>query len=180
MIDLRHGLPDCIEVGGERIPVRTDFRVWIEFMRSLQEDGVASYCIFDEPPEGTAWVRAAVDFAESRNATPRAGGSGERVFDWILDGDFIVGSFRQAYGIDLTTAELHWHVFLALFRSLPEGTKMGEIMGYRGYQKPSKKPEAQMRELKRAWALPPVRTPESKAMLEWQKAAFGNIAIGGD
>lgn len=180
MIDLRHSLPNSLDVDGVRVPIRTDFRVWMEFLRSLQEDGVASYCVFDDPPEGAAWVRPAIEFAKSPVATPKGKGDSARVVDWILDGDYLVGSFWQAYGVDLTKTELHWHVFLALFRSLPEGAKMSEIMGYRAYRKDSKKPEKRYEELRRAWTLPPVRTAESRAMEEWARAAFGNVTIGGE
>lgn len=77
-----------------------------------------------------------------------------------------------------TVEGLHWHVFLALFRSLPEGTKMAEIMGYRGWNKndAKKKMEKQYEEAQRMWRLPPKKTAESKAIIEWQKKAFGDIA----
>lgn len=176
MIDLRYPLPTSLEVGGVLYEVETDFRVWLEFGRSIEDDGVALYSIFkSDRPGGTEWARAALEFYESKNATPHGGeGSGERTFDLILDGDYIVGAFRQVYGIDLTTARLHWHVFLALFRSLPEGCKMSDIMGYRSFKASDlkRKPEQQYAQLRKAWTLPPKEDP---AILEWQEQAFGNI-----
>lgn len=183
MIDLRFRLPTAIEVGGMEYELDTDFRTWIEWVRCIREEGIASYSIFNgERPEGSEWVEAAMEFARSENATPKARPDGGAVetFDFILDGDYIVGSFMQAYGIDLATVEyLHWHVFLALFRSLPEGTKMAEIMGYRGWRKndAKKKMEKQYEEAQRMWRLPPRRTAEAKAMIEWQKEAFGNVTF---
>lgn len=183
MIDLRFELPSSIEVGGRLYALDTDFRVWIEWLRCYQEESIASYCIFSgEHPEGTEWVDAALEFARSENATPRRTGSrgSSDTFDFILDGDYLVGSFMQAYGVNLATVEhMHWHVFLALFRSLPEGTKMAEIMGYRGWSKndAKKKMETQYAEAKRMWRLPPRKTAEAKAIIEWQKKAFGNIAF---
>lgn len=181
MIDLRFELPTSLEVGGRLFALNTDFRTWIEWLRCYREEAIASYCIFEgERPDGTGWVPAALEFAQSENATPRKSGEATReTFDFILDGDYLVGSFMQAYGINLATVEgLHWHVFLALFRSLPEGTKMAEIMGYRGWSKndAKKKMEKRYEEAQRMWRLPPKKTAESKAIIEWQKKAFGNIA----
>ena len=181
MIDLRFELPTAIEVGGRLFTVKTDFRVWIEWLRCFEEDEVASYCIFeDEVPDGNEWVSAAREFAVSENVTPRSvGGSrSEETFDFIRDGDYLVGSFMQAYGINLATVrDLHWHVFLALFRSLPDNTKMAEIMGYRAWRKSdmNKKMERQYEEAQRRWRLPPKETAEVRAIIEWQKEAFGNI-----
>lgn len=183
MIDLRFAqLPSAIEVDGELFALKTDFRVWIEFLRGCEEDELASYCIFeDRVPPGDSWVGAAMEFANSENATPRGGSGGgqEHAFDFLLDGDYIVGSFQQAYGIDLTDPELrmHWHRFLALFRSLPEDTKMAEIMGYRCYSKAQakRKPEAKMEEAKRRWTLPQRKTAANRAVVEWAEKAFGNI-----
>lgn len=53
------------------------------------------------------------------------------VFDYRCDAPYIVAAFQQAYGIDLTTAHLHWFRFRALFAALPEDTLMAKIMGWR-------------------------------------------------
>lgn len=175
MIDLRYALPTGIEVGGAFYELDTDFRVWLEFGRGIEEDGTATYAVFrGERPEGSEWVQAALEFYQSENATPHGGGGDERAYDLIRDGDYIVGSFWQAYGIDLTTAKLHWHVFLALFRSLPGDCKMAEVMGYRTFKASDlkRKPEQRYAELRKAWALPP---KQDRRMIDWQEQAFGNI-----
>lgn len=160
MIDLRNRhLPDMIESGGRAYRVDTDFRVWIEFERALEEEGVAIYDIFlNEIPDGEEWVSAAVEFLNSPNATPRATGtaSGERAIDNILDGDYIVASFQAAYGIDLTNPKMrmHWHRYKALLGGLPNGCKLSEIVGYRTWRRDTRKHETVMAEVKRAWALP--------------------------
>ena len=46
------------------------------------------------------------------------------IIDYVEDGEYIVGSFMQAYGIDLTICDMHWHMFKALLLSLPENSKM--------------------------------------------------------
>ncbi len=180
MIDIRYPLPTGIEVGGVFYKLNTDFRVWVEFLRAVEDDGIAPYDVFaGEAPDGNEWVEAALEFARSENETPRGGGGdGAQAVDFIRDGDYIVAAFWQAYGIDLTTAALHWHVFLALFRSLPSDTKMAEIMGYRTFKAASlnEKPKTQYERLRKAWTLPPKR---DAAIIDWQERAFGNISFPG-
>ena len=170
MIDLRFdGLPGSLVVDGEAVPVNTDFRAWIAFGYAA-ERGIADLRIFQD---GTApageWQEAAAEFYESPNPFPRGGADGgERVLDLVLDGDFIVAAFQQAYGIDLTDPGLsmHWHRFLALLRGLPEDTALSRVMGFRGWRADDGREgrEREMRERRAAWALPPIEEPLPYAM----------------
>lgn len=159
MIDLaRDSLPSALLVGGEAYEVRTSFRTWIAFARVLEAEGVFWTGVFArDVPESPEWRDAAVEFLASPNETPRrTGGDGPRTVDLLLDGDFIVAAFQQAYGIDLTEGDMHWHRFKALLNGLPEGTALSRIMGYRAYETPPKNADrdAEMRRLRRAWELP--------------------------
>ena len=82
----------------------------------------------------------------------------KRIIDIDLDAEYIYGSFIQAYGIDLIEVQgkLHWYEFRALLASLPDNTRMREIMGYRAYKKPSKSDthHSQMMKLQEQYALP--------------------------
>lgn len=170
MIDLRRGaLPSCLLVEGERFPIETGFRTWL----AIDDRGYITPAIFTERiPEGD-WLPAAREFLASENQCPHGVNSGsERTLDLVQDGDYITASFMQAYGIDLTTADMHWHLFLALLRGLPKQTKLAEIIGYRGYKNDKRKPETVMQQLKREWSLPP---KEDKALKAWAEQAFGNI-----
>lgn len=178
MIDLRYkGLPSAIECGGRLLRLKTDFRLWIEFERVLREKQVAWWGVLEEPPENDEWVPGALEFLESKNVRPVYPNSGgERMFDFVLDGDYIVASFWQAYGIDLTSIDyMHWHVFKALFNGLPKDTKMAEIIGYCSWEPSRKKYEDSMRELKNAWRLRDPATEEAKRdALEWARDFFGD------
>lgn len=92
-----------------------------------------------------------------------------RCFDFDLDGSYLVASFMAAYGIDLTTAEMHWHMFLALFRGLPDDSCIKKIMGYRSWRNDKSSYEQQMRNLAKAWALP---VEEDKAAKESTRKAI--------
>ncbi|MCM1463588.1 MAG: bacteriophage Gp15 family protein [Bacteroides sp.] len=69
----------------------------------------------------------------------RMGERGERTVDFEQDSPYIYAAFLQVYGIDLfrERGKLSWQKFLALFYSLPEGCKIGEIMAIRGRKLPS-------------------------------------------
>lgn len=176
MIDLRKQLPEALEVEGSFFSIKTDYRTWIDWLDQL-EGGTASYSIFeDEIPSGDAWVQAAMDFAMCEPATPRTTGKASPVkaVDFVRDGDYILGSFQHVYGIDLLTTDMHWHRFLALFRSLPEQAKMSEVMGYRLFRESDvkAKPVDRYKKARQAWTLP---AKKSQDIIDWQQEAFGNI-----
>lgn len=157
MIDLRNKvLPSKIEADGTVYELYTDFRVWLEFNRLHEEEGVISPHVLKGEPKGTEWETQALLFLSNPNSTPNyTSGSSRRGIDYIEDGEYIVASFQQAYGIDLTSCEyMHWHRFKALVIGLPSNTKMAEIIDKRMYRKSNKKPETIYAEEERAWRLP--------------------------
>lgn len=180
MIDLRNGaLPDYLEVDGERFRIVTDFRVWIainDFV--LTEKAVPLSFFVDDVPQGD-WFPAFQEFLLCRPVTPTGSSdvSAQDPFDFVRDGDYLVGSFMHAYGIDLTDPALsmHWHLFLSLFRCLPSDTKMAQIEGYRMWTSSKKKPETVYKEMQRAYTLPPRKTREDDDIIQWQKQAFGKV-----
>lgn len=175
MIDLeRYELPSALLVNGERVPVLTSFRVWLRFARILEDERLLWHGIFPggEPPESHEWIPAALEFLQSPNATPKEqADSQDRLLSLSLDGELIVAAFQQAYGIDLTEGDMHWHRFKALLGGLPAETMLARVMSYRGWEKPRSQSQdardAQMRKLKDAWTLPdPRREAEERAVLD--------------
>lgn len=174
MIDLREKtLPDYIEYDGERFNVETDFRTWIQFDHNLQHYGVIDSCVLKGRKPPVEAKDELLRFYLSPNITPKDSNHGERAVDMVWDGDYIVASFMQAYGIDLTTIDyMHWHVFKALLYGLPEDTVMGRIMGYRTYQKSHKKYEESMQDAKRRYTLPTMEElNERENLLKWAEEA---------
>lgn len=167
MIDLRfRGLPSCLECDGEEFELDTDFRTWIEFERMLRVERRLWLGIFKgKHPEGLGWIEGAIEFLQSKNVTPREGGSSVRALDYVLDGDYIVAAFQQAYGIDLTSIDyMHWHRFNALIVGLPDETRLAKVMGYRTWVKSDRKYEDEMREMRSRWMLPDDDTGEDEIM----------------
>lgn len=132
---------DTVTVSGREYPVETDFRVWVEFQSILTGDSKErekAECLagFMErlglPPSREA-LEAMLEFytAESRERTVASRRGRPMAFDFRQDSEYVYAAFMGAYGIDLTTAELHWWRFKALFKALPEDCELCRIMRYR-------------------------------------------------
>lgn len=132
--------PDTIMVDGTEYPVETDFRAWVRFQGILLADGTndakaAKICdLMSEMglPQTKESLDAMLQFyvgASTENNT--GGGKNVRAYDFEKDSEYIFSAFLDSYGIDLTTAHLHWWRFKALFKSLPEDCQMCKIMMYR-------------------------------------------------
>lgn len=174
MIDLREDLPSGIYSGGIFYELDTDFRTWIKFDHDFIYNKVASSYIFkgELPPDKDESLNAVLEFYKADEVTPQSdGNSNTRAIDLVLDGSYIVASFQQAYGIDLTIIEyMHWHRFQALLHGLPEDTILSRAISYRTYKKDSRKYDDIMASLRRKWTLPAIVDEQEEAkMLEWTK-----------
>lgn len=124
------------------------------------------------PPVPTkAVIEALGAFYSPSREVPRLEDQSESLLDMDIDADYIYAAFLQVYGIDLLEVDMHWHKFSALLGSLPQGTMLTDIIGYRGYKGNSKDPAYKERmKLKSIWALPqPVSEEEKEAMEEFNK-----------
>lgn len=184
MIDLASPQPlqTCLVVAGNEVPIDTSFRAWLRFGRILEETGLCDPSVLiGDAPEGGDWRPAALEFLGERPSTPRPSGKAQaRAYDIDEDAAYIVGSFQHAYGIDLTdpALDMHWHRFLALLRSLPEGAKLSEIAGYRTWSRSEAKRshESRMAELRSLWSLPDKGSGAAeRAIIQQQIEWFGDV-----
>ena len=178
MIDLKtKGLPNGIEIGGTPFLLDTDFRVWMTFperIGQLRDGEITGYRgLFLEryPTPGKAVIEALGRFYRPPREVPRAEETSERLLDLDIDADYVYAAFQQAYGIDLTEADMHWHKVSALLAAVPQGTTLTDIIGYRSYKGSSKDPlHKEHMKLKGMWALPqPVSDDEKEAIEEFNK-----------
>ena len=164
MIDLRNkGLPNAIMVNGNSFLIDTDFRKWIKVSKMLEEkctiielaeEVIQSISIAELLENSDEILSKLLEFYTNPNATPRGDSNDTTpIIDYVEDGEYIVGSFMQSYGIDLTICDMHWHMFKALLLSLPENSKMKQIMQMRSYKKSNVSYEKQQENLKKAWEL---------------------------
>jgi hypothetical protein len=187
VIDLSiKGLPDRVTVAGKSFLVLTDFRDWLKFDYKISHGENISILDF-------AWLlpevdkltlltyadeffMALIEFYKNPNSTPRAtGNSTAPAVDYSQDGEYIYAAFKQAYNIDLVDVDgLHWHKFKALFLSLPENTKMSEIMRLRTWERTKKDSETLYAEARDAWALPREKTAEEEETIKAINDLFYN------
>lgn len=177
MIDLRfQTLQTEIEVNGKHYALNTDYRYWLDFadvITDLDNKPNKLFNLFkdDIPKTLSDWeitIEKLKEFYTNLNSTPKVDNSksNDRLFDYVEDGEYIYASFFQAYKIDLLAVNMHWHLFLALFRGLPNNCKIKEIMNFRGYQKGGKSMDDSYAEAKRAWELPKIESKEDKERMD--------------
>lgn len=126
-------LPTTVTVFGENVTVNTDFRVGVsietEMLQSSPDvEGLLQlFYMNDIPKDVEEAAKQMIEFYanydengdendDNENAAPV---SKKRLYDFKQDADALTASFRQAYGIDLETDELHWWKFRRLMFGLP-------------------------------------------------------------
>lgn len=182
MIDLRYGLPNSI-IGnnGEPILLETDYRVWLQFMEDMKREDIdrdVSYLFANEPPIIDERIyNQLIMFLFNPSVTPRSEeASGEKVLDYIMDGEYIFSALYKVYGIDIVDMEMHWHKFQALCNNvIGDDTLWGYAKSMRGYNKPSKS-ETQDRiytKAKEVWSFPITVSEEVQEKVEEFDNYFG-------
>ena len=132
-------LPYKIRVGRKTYRLKPDFRNVLKMFDVLQDKelteaariDLAVRCIVKRPPKRRKDQMIVFLAARSALVKPPKNTGGERVTDFDQDADMIRAAFRQAYGIDLFRAKLHWQEFTELLNNLPDGTRYADIIGIR-------------------------------------------------
>ena len=136
-----NGYPDSVSVYGTKYPVNADFRIMCRFEIAIQKSdtaeitsAVSDFFIGDIPDNADLAVDAVLEFylcgKQAEGGKP-SGKNGKRCYDYNEDWKYFIAAFRQQYGIDLNTAELHWWEFSALFSGLTDDTELIKIMQIR-------------------------------------------------
>ena len=137
---LAEQLPYKIRVGRRTYRLKPDFRCVLQMFDVLQDKTLtetariylACKAIVRHPPRDLK--RQIVVFMLARETLlkpPKHTGKAEKVTDFDQDADMIRAAFRQAYGIDLFRAKLHWQEFTELLNNLPDGTRYANIIDIR-------------------------------------------------
>ena len=158
------GFKNLVTVGGESVPIRTDFRIWLLVNEILSSEAQAKDKIISVL--GLVYSKLPNSFFEAVSAAMKFYAAGKdgvscardiRVFDFKHDGELILAAFRQQYGINLLKENMHWHEFLALLSALGEDTMFIKVTRLRSMDL-SKIKDAERRRalarLKKAYALP--------------------------
>lgn len=138
-------LPDTVEISGKSYEIATDFRDWIAFFDMMADESfdkkqkmlTALQWFTKEIPDNISGAfNALADFASCSETkkTPEKSGNNPSTptLSWLYDSAYVLGAFRQVYGIDLIRTEyMHWWEFSALFEALPEDTPIKKRIAYR-------------------------------------------------
>lgn len=174
---LYESLPKSVVVDGVSYPVVTNFRDWIAFFDMMADDSyspkdkfMASMGWFTkEVPTNplSAW-EALLQFAscedspgnsdEDETEKDYSQQNSKTCFSWVYDSAYILGAYRQCYGMDLISMPfLHWYEFMALFEALPEDVPLKKRIGYRSInlaQIKDKERRKQIEQIRRNIAIP--------------------------
>lgn len=171
-------LPDYVEIGGKKYKINTDFKVWllvegIIFDSSLSMPKrlarVISLCYIELPPTLEDALLNIIKFFthkdEIENNNTEKSPPSKRIFSFEEDAPYIYCAFLKEYGIDLLKCDMHWWVFLDLFKGLGSDNRLMEIIKYRicDISKIKNKEErAFYLKQKRRYQLPDTRSEEEK------------------
>ena len=136
-------LPQTVEIGGRHIPVNPDFRVFVALEMQAEKSGCDLSSVVQEfycgkiPHDVEKAVEKFIAFYFCReaneNEAPETGKGKDagKCYDFAQDADALLASFLDAYGIDLSTAKLHWWTFRRLMLNLPPETPFMQRIKYR-------------------------------------------------
>lgn len=139
-MELTNSFPNQIKIGGKLYKINTDFRPCLKIMQAFEDSrllwfeqrAIVCALLFDDIPDNLeSAYNAAVRFLDcGRPPTER---TGNRVYSFVRDADFIYSAFLQTYGVDLRDPDtrLHWWKFCAMFSDLSNDTTFETIRMFR-------------------------------------------------
>jgi hypothetical protein len=135
-------LPDAVEIDGREYLLNTDFRTCLRVILAFEDPELTNAekqmvmlnNIYPEMPEN---IQAALDqankFLNGGNVekSEEEGVFLPRLYSFSKDANFIFAAFKQTHDIDLSTEQLHWWKFIALFMDLGGETTFSNLIQLR-------------------------------------------------
>ena len=141
---LTDDLPKTVLVDGKEYKIYTDFRDYIELHQMLidKRDDSEIYLYIQDlfideiPDDFVETIKAINEFKKGNTANQPKGNAvkskSKYVFSFLEDAPYIIGGFRECYGIDLLHIKyMHWWEFNALLESLNESCELKKRIYYR-------------------------------------------------
>lgn len=180
-------LPHQVEIGGVNYKINCDFKTSIKFELLIQESELSQHdkviealkLYFNDVPKDInsaidciLWFYSCGKYKKTRTTGSTGKQYANRLYSFNCDQKYIFSAFMQQYCIDLTSVDLHWWKFKALFESVSDSTTFGRILYYRGVDinsNMSKSEQSRIRRLKEVYALP-LTMAEQKNLEELEQA----------
>jgi hypothetical protein len=191
MAELFGAYPTNVEINGVKYPVETDFRLMMRLEIIIQTTAKAQlgkallpvirdFYKGNIPRDADAAVRGMILFYRCGDDSERKQSSTKRERCYAFDADqkYFIAAFRGEYGIDLTSARMHWWEFSALFSGLGDDTELVRIMQYRATDVSkikSSREKARIRRLQSIYALPEAARPHYATAAESEKAMLDAV-----
>lgn len=151
---LNKKLPMTVRIDGAEIPIRTDFRISIEFELLMQDDMLsdeeklikALSLYYKSVPDNIGEALEQCLWFYSCGNTEKKKKSVKTLYRYDVDADYIYAAFLSQYKIDiLELPYMHWWKFRSLFQGLSEENEFTKIVGYRAVEISSKMSSEQKR-----------------------------------
>ena len=149
MLGMYNKLPRSVKLKNERFIINTDYRIFIEYeykimqgedtkkssLEALQKfypafSLIVQKGLLEEAIDKFVWFYRCGNLRIKKS---EGKGSNKRAFDYEEDKLLIWGAFKCYFNIDLTTINLHWWKFKALWETIPQEAEFSKIKGYRTY-----------------------------------------------
>lgn len=163
-------LPKSVEVSGRRYAISSDFRTSIIFECAMMDKTLTPqekaqvaenlYYTAKRPDNLSDSLSALIWFYRCGKVEPESkgcAGKTKQIYSFEHDDQYIYAAFMEQFGIDLSSADLHWWQFRALFNALSPDTLFVKIMGWRAADISGKMPASEkkrLKELQERYALP--------------------------
>lgn len=162
--------PEALYINGEYYKIFTDFRRWIALYEAMldktlseEEKGCIAMFLFqnDVPKDYSSAIISIAKFLQgniSENKHKTTAKKSRYVFSYTYDQDYIIGAFKECYGIDiLNISYMHWWHFNALLNSLNSSCELKQRIMYRSIRLSDisdKKERNRIRKIQRQIAIP--------------------------
>lgn len=132
--------PSKVKIDGKDYRLNTDFRVGLKIMFAMQDDELTLQekmiimlrLLYKEIPINIEKaVEYAVAFLNCNEQGKEKSGSSIVLFSWEKDAKYIYSAIKQAHGIDLEVASIHWWKFRYMFLDLKPDCFFNRLVGVR-------------------------------------------------
>ena len=163
-------LPDTAIIGGEEVPIHTDFRNGIRLSIAARDETLKSdeltllglslffrndfrvYQSMDDALQNLLFFFSGGK-EDSPEETSIKGTAQQVAYDFESDEGLIGAAFEAAYHIDLYSCDMHWWRFLRLLEPLISGVGFSEVVQCRLVRKVPKERRAYVNQVKAAYPL---------------------------
>lgn len=180
--------PTCAEIGGEKYPINTDWRVGVRCLQICNDPDISDteralaivYKLFGFIPDQNAeeFVDIAVKYL-SCGETQETHSSRPKDMDFKQDERYIAASFRSDYGIELFATDMHFWEYYDLVCGLTDKCVLSRVRDIRNYDVSDIKDPKQKRQIldaKKSVALQTQTTKEEQEAID----EFERLLNGGE